>query len=63
MLPALQEAVERTVHACLLMVDSMLILQDVIEEVTQHMLELDEAWKQVRAHPTTKHVCSCCSVQ
>ena len=62
-LPALQEAVEQTKHADLLTVDLMLTLQDVVEEVTQHMLELDEAWKQVRAHPKEKHISSCCSVQ
>ena len=62
-LPARHEAVEQTMHADLLTVDWMLTLQDVIEEVTQHMLELNEARKQVWAHPTKKHICSCCSVQ
>ena len=62
-LPALHEAVEHTMHADLLTVDLMLTLQDVIAEVTQHMLELNEARKHVRAHPTKKHICSCCSMQ
>ena len=64
LLPALQDAVEWTVHAPLLTVDWMLVcLQEVVVEATQRALELEEGWKQVRAHPTKKHICSCCSVQ
>ena len=61
--PALQEAGEGTLHAYLLTADLMLILQDVVEEVTQRMLELEKGWEQVRAHPTKRHICFCCSVQ
>ena len=51
------------VHTCLHTADLVPALQDVVEEATQRMLELHEGWKQVRAHPMKKHVCSCCSVQ
>eukprot|EP00891_Asterochloris_glomerata_P001791 jgi/Astpho2/1791/Aster-07551 len=37
--------------------------KEVVVEATQRALELEEGWKQVRAHPTKKHICSCCSVQ
>ena len=64
LLSALQEAVEWTVHACLLTADlALMFLQDVVAEATQRMLELHEGWKQVRAHPIKKQSCACCSVQ
>ena len=69
MLPALQRAWLGVRQLCLFMEllltgDSRVIfLQEIVEEATQRMLELHEGWKQVRAHPMKRHICSSCSVQ